>query len=529
MFLYSFRAGQLVAALALAPVFLIPTLAPAQTAPPPVPKNIILILTDDQDQLLGSPTTMPYLNSLLVANGTTFANSFVPLSLCCPSRSSILRGQYPHNTQILSNGPPLGGFQKFHDDGLESATIGTALKTANYRTGFMGKYLNGYPGSLGQTYYPTGWDQWVSPVDGSPYSEYNYYLNENGVVTFHAHTPADYLTDVLRQKAVDFVSQPTPVNQPFFLYLAPYAPHKPATPARRHKDLFQDVQAPRTASFNEPDVSDKPSYIRNLCPLDADEIANIDDLYRDRLRSLQAVDEMIAAVVQALATAGKLADTYIFFTSDNGFHLGQHRLNPGKYTPYETDIRVPLVVRGPNVQSGVSTDSFAINIDLAATFFAIAGAIPGWTVDGRSLLPILQGSPVTSWRRNAFVEQATVSAASPAAPTDDTTLEPPDTPPDATPAPTTPGFKEVRTATYELVQYDTGEKELYRVGSDPDNTCNVAAWATANAPGFVNALTSLLTSFGTCAGASCRAVENFAAPAFPPGVPTCDHNPVPCP
>ena len=523
----SFRAKRLAAALASA--FLFPALVPAQSPPPAVPKNIILILTDDQDQLLGSVPTMPYLNSLLVAHGTTVNNSFVPLSLCCPSRSSILRGQYPHNTQILFNGPPLGGFQKFHDDGLENATIGTALQATGYRTGFMGKYLNGYPGSLGRTYVPPGWTDWVSPSAGNPYSEYNYYLNENGVVTFHGNTPADYLTDVLRQKAVAFVTQPTPQNSPFFLYLAPYAPHQPATPAQRHMNLFNDAQAPRTASFNEPDVSDKPAYIRNLCPLDATEIANIDDLYRNRLRSLQAVDEMIAALVQALATAGKLADTYIFFTADNGFHLGQHRLNPGKYTPYETDIRVPLIVRGPNVQSGVSTDSFAINIDLAPTFFAIAGATPGWTVDGRSLLPILQPPIAVPWRQNAFVEQATVSPPAPAAPDDDTTLEPPDTLPGATPAPTTPGFKEVRTATYEFVQYDTGEKELYRVGFDPDNTCNVAAWASANAPGFVNTLTSLLTSFSTCAGASCRAVENFAAPAFPPGVPTCDHNPVPCP
>jgi arylsulfatase A-like enzyme len=515
--------------MALTSVLLIPALAPAQTQPAPGTKNIIFILTDDQDQLLGSLPTMQALNALITANGTTVNNSFVPLSLCCPSRSSILRGQYPHNTQILSNGPPLGGYQKFHDDGLENGTIGTALQAAGYRTGFMGKYLNGYPGSLGQTFVPPGWTKWISPSGGNPYSEYNYDLNEDGIVTHHGNTTADYLTDVLSQKAVAFVTQPTPVNQHFFLYLAPYAPHQPATPAQRHMNLFNDAQAPRTGSFNEPDVSDKPAYIRNLCPLTPAEITNIDDLYRNRLRSLQAVDEMITTLVQALGSVGKLADTYIFFTADNGFHLGQHRLNPGKYTPYETDIRVPLIVRGPNVPAGVSTDAFAINIDLAPTFFAIAGATPGWTIDGRSLLPILQPPTATLWRRNAFVEQATVSPAAPASPTDDTTLEPPDIPPGIPAAPATPGFKEVRTATYEFVHYDTGEQELYRIGTDPDNRCNVAAWATANAPAFVNTLNSLLASFGTCAGASCRAAENFVTPAFPAGTPTCDHNSVPCP
>src|SRR6185295_15787103 len=306
--------------------------------------NIILILTDDQD--LGSLEHMPRTRNLLGRQGMTFIQHVVPLSLCCPSRASILTGLYPHNHKVYTNFPPDGGYERFDELGHEEKTLATALQAAGYRTALIGKYLNGYAGDEHPTYVPPGWDEWASPVQGSPYSAYRYTLNEKSTLVKYGSGPEAYMTDVLAGKATAFVRSAAEKGQPFFLYFATYAPHKPSTPARRHAGLFPDLKAPRTPSFNEGDTRDKPARLRRLQPLDAHQIATIDALYRKQMQSLQAVDEAAAALVKALQETGQLANTFIVFTSDNGFHMGQHRLQPGKYTPYETDVHVPLLVRG---------------------------------------------------------------------------------------------------------------------------------------------------------------------------------------
>ena len=317
--------------------------------------NVVFILTDDQDLLLHSLDFMPRTRALIAQQGMTFQQDFVPLSLCCPSRSTILTGLYPHNHKIYNNRAPDGGFAKFEALGHEETTIATALHAAGYRTALFGKYMNNYPRHDDLTHVPPGWDEFASPAAGQPYTEFNYTLNENGSLVQYAHDPDDYLTDVIAAKATDFIRRSAAGNAPFFLYLAPYAPHKPATPAPRHANLFAGLHAPRTPSFDEADVSDKPARIRKLPRLSAADIAAIDNLYRRRTQSLQAVDEAVAAVVQALEESGQLANTYILFTSDNGFHMGQHRMKAGKYTPYETDVHMPLLVRGPGIAAGSAT------------------------------------------------------------------------------------------------------------------------------------------------------------------------------
>lgn len=464
--------------------------------------NFVVVLTDDQDLVLGSLDFMPRTRALIADQGVTFSNHFVPLSLCCPSRSTILTGLHVHNHRVLTNFLPDGGFERFAQLRHEDRTLAVALQDTGYRTALFGKYLNGYPNGEDLTYVPPGWDEWASPVKGSPYAAYRYTLNENGKLVAHGSKAEDYMTDVLAAKAVDFVRRASATSQPFFLYLATYAPHKPATPAKRHAGLFPGLQAPRTPSFNEPDVRDKPARIRALKRLDASRIAAIDALYRKQMQSLQAVDEAVAALVEALRDAGRLDDTYIVFTSDNGFHMGQHRLEPGKYTPYEPDVHVPLLVRGPGVPRGLMVEALTLSVDFAPTFAELAGATLPVQPDGRSLVPFLKGQPPASWRQAVLLEQFAVPSAPPKS---SGILEPDD-------ASSHPSHRGIRTATYKYVQYGTGEKEVYDLTKDPDERLNLRdrvpkAW--------LDSIAKLVKALASCRGATCREIEARPMPAAP--------------
>lgn len=472
----------------------------AQLSAAPRP-SFVVVLTDDQDLVLGSLDFMPKTQALIADQGMTFSNHFVPLSLCCPSRSTILTGLHVHNHRVLTNFPPDGGFEKFDQLKHEDRTLAVALQEAGYRTALFGKYLNGYPKGEDLTYVPPGWDEWASPVKGSPYAAYRYTLNENGKLVVHGSKAEDYMTDVLAAKAVGFVRKVSP-SQPFFLYLSTYAPHKPATPAKRHAGLFPGLQAPRTPSFNEPDVRDKPARIRALKRLDASRIAAIDALYRKQMQSLQAVDEAVAAVVQALGDTGRLDDTYVVFTSDNGFHMGQHRLEPGKYTPYEPDVHVPLLVRGPGVPRSITVEALTLSVDFAPTFAELAGARLPVEPDGRSLVPLLHGNPPASWRQAVLLEQFAVPSAPPKS---SGILEPDD-------ASAHPSHRGIRTADYKYVQYGTGEKEVYDLKKDPDERLNLRD-QMPNA--WLDSVSRLVKALASCKGATCREIEARPVPALP--------------
>jgi arylsulfatase A-like enzyme/uncharacterized metal-binding protein len=491
--------------------------AAAETAP-----NIVMILTDDEDVQLGSVDYMPNVKKLLSAQGVSFSNMYVPLSLCCPSRTTILRGQYPHNTGVLTNNLPDGGFEKAFAENLETATMATVLHGAGYRTVLLGKYLNGYPDTAPANYIPPGWDEWYSPYAGNPYSEYNYTLNENGTLKVYGATPADYLTDVIRAKAVDFIKRGPPA-QPLFVYFATYAPHSPYTPAPRHATLFPDVKAPRPPSFNEPDTTDKPDYIKTRPLLTQNQIDNIDEAYRNRLRALQAVDEAIGDLVATLSSTGRLSNTYIVFTADNGYHMGEHRLLPGKYTPYETDLHVPLVIRGPGVVPGVVRTQFVGNLDLAPTFADFAGAPPLPFFDGRSLKPLLGPSVPSAWRRAFLLEEFNQGQTVIIDPdkTDPASKQGVREPPDPAeieeavipPIPTYYGFQ---TPDYKYVEYlttagDIKEKEIY-VSWDPYERNNIAPKVNQN---FSDALEAYVLTLSACKTDSCRSAEAQPPPPLP--------------
>ncbi|MBV6397259.1 MAG: Multifunctional alkaline phosphatase superfamily protein PehA [Anaerolineales bacterium] len=487
--------------------------APATTSPAPtVPHeaatsaanaspNILYILTDDM--AASDLQYMPKTLELLGAQGITFDNFFVSMALCCPSRACMLRGQYPHNTQIVGNNPPDGGFEKFNQLGLEESTLAVWLQEAGYNTALIGKYLNGYPGNMGKKYIPPGWTEWYSSVEGSAYDQYNYTLNENGTLVAYGDAPEDYGTDVYAAKTTDFMARSVAEGKPFFAYVSVYAPHSPATPAPRHENLFADLTLPRPPSFNEEEIGDKPQALRGNPLLRQRGIRNLEQAYRKRIQSLQAVDEMIANFVTQLETLGQLDNTYIVFTADNGYHLGEHRLPQGKNTPYEEDIRVPLLVRGPNVEAGAVVEALAGNIDLAPTFAELAGISAPAFVDGRSLVPFLRGETPSNWREAFLLERGSQSAQTsrniPATP--DPALEAPDSPLDRARA---VNYAGLRTAEYTYVEYANGEIELYDLRADPYQLQNIAGAAD---PSLLAVLHEWLESLRQCQADSCREAE----------------------
>ncbi|HEX3529591.1 MAG TPA: sulfatase-like hydrolase/transferase [Thermoanaerobaculia bacterium] len=479
--------------------------SPASAAPPAKP-NIIFIVTDDQDLLLDSLKYMPRVHDLLANQGTTFSHAFVPLSLCCPSRTSILTGRYTHNTQVYTNSLPDGGFARFYALGLEQETVAVALQKVGYRTAILGKYLNDYPLTVPPTYVPPGWNEWVVPSDGAPYTEFNYTLNENGSQVKFGHAATDYMTDVLAKRARRFITKAAADRVPFFLYLTPYAPHKPCTPAPRHAALFPGLKAPRTPSFNEADVSDKPEAVRNLPLLTPELIDAIDHLYRLRLQSLQAVDEAVGSIVQLLEATGQMRNTYIIFTSDNGFHQGQHRLFNSKYTAYEEDVRVPLIVRGPHVPANRVVDALTENVDFAPTIAQLAGATLSSKVDGRSLVPLLRSGPVPpSGRQTVLLEQFHFTDGPGGG---DSVLEPGDALKDEEHV----THRGLRTATFKFVEYGTGEHEYYDLVKDPYELENLASHI---GPLLMGQLTSRLNDLSQCQGGDCRALEAEPVPGLP--------------
>jgi arylsulfatase A-like enzyme len=474
--------------------------------------NFLFILTDDLDAELGSINYMPYLQELLISKGLTIADYYISNSVCCPSRSTYLRGQYNHNNHIYQNTPPYGGFQRFYFQEAESSTIATWLQAAGYRTALFGKYLNGYPFREDREYVPAGWTEWYGAAKGKPYRGYSYVLNENGsLIDYEVQewdVESDYITDVLSRKAAQFIRESADGRTPFFAFLSVYAPHQPAQPAPRHKGLFPELQVPRTVSFNEADVQDKPENMRLSPLLSDDQILKLDELYRGRVRSLQSVDEMIADLVKVLGETGQLENTYIIFTSDNGFHLGQHRLTTGKGTAYEEDIHVPFFIRGPEISPGSFVSGYISgNVDFAPTIAELAGVIPPPYVDGRSMVPLF-GSilPALDEWRSAYLLEAYGGAE------ESLTL---DTDSQATANSQVDSFRVpviymgLRTQDYLYVEHSYGFKELYDMRTDPGQIENLALTAD---PALLDRLSEWLHELYACSGSECTEIDSRKAP-----------------
>jgi len=456
--------------------------------------NFLFILTDDLDLELGTIQYMPHLQELLVAQGLTLNDFFISHTLCCPSRSTFLRGQYTHNHGVYRNELPNGGFGQAYYLGNEASTIGTWLQAAGYRTVLLGKYLNEYPFPEDRTYVPVGWNEWYVGAKGNPYGGFIYSLNENGRLVNYDETgtgASQYITDVLSNKTADIIQRASADGVPFFVFLSTFAPHSPAKPAPRHVDLFPDLIAPRTPSFNEEDASDKPWIVRSDPLLDEGKIEDLDVKYRDRVRTMQAVDESIAQLVDVLQSTGQLENTYIIFTSDNGYHLGQHRMPAGKSSSYEEDIHVPFIIRGPGIAAGAALDGYiAGNVDFASTIAELAGVIPPDFVDGRSLVPLFgaEKPEQTTWRSAYLLEfyGFNVKGA-------EENISPP-----------VPEFLGLRMQDAVYVEHRDGFVEYYDLKSDPYELDNIA---TKIDKALLAHLSEWLHKLAQCVGNQCRELE----------------------
>ncbi len=338
-----------------------------------------MIVTDDQRW-----DSLPNLPRLAARSAlAVFDNSYVHQPLCGPSRATMLTGRYSysHGVRTLLDGANLD----------ESLTVATLLAGAGYRTGFVGKYLNGYPFDRGD-YIPPGWDTFHAFHRSTEY--YNYELVEDGVRSHYGSEEDDYSTDVLARKAVRFIDQ-SPTADPIFLLVAPNAPHFttggfPPPPAPRHAgaSAYGTVIPPR--AFGATDTAGEPAWMNEATTPVAD-LAYEWRIKADR-EALLSVDELITGVFLALRRNGRLDDTYVMITSDNGFAFGEHRIF-GKGHLYEDAVRVPLLVHGPSVVPG-HYDRLTSNVDWIPTVLHWTGvAPPPGFLDGRSFAATLAAGP----------------------------------------------------------------------------------------------------------------------------------------
>jgi arylsulfatase A-like enzyme len=434
--------------------------------------DIVYIFTDDMEASLVD--VMPTVKSQLAAKGATLTQAYYNDPLCCPSRATMLTGRYAQNTKVVKN-----SHAQFYEAGNDTRTVALALDAAGYRTGLFGKYLNGYPSPLSSSYVPPGWDRWVANIGGQVYLGQKYAVD--GKVVRQPLT--SYSTTFVSQQAVDFIKA-TPKGTPLFAWVSYHAPHLPLVPETRYADTFPTLKAPRSPAFNEADVSDKPAYVRKRGLVSASEI---DSRYREMARTLLSVDDGVKAILDALRATGRLANAYIVFSSDNGWMQGEHRLAVGKGPPYDQSLRMPLIVRGPNVVTGAKLGHLVGNVDIGPTFAEWGGtSLAG--ADGRSFAPVLRaGGPAPgSWRQAYplfFLDGSSTAS--------------------------WPGYRGLRSLRYAYVEYSTGERELYDTAKDPYELNNIYDSAP---DGLKSALASRTAKLASCARAACRSAENQPLP-----------------
>jgi N-acetylglucosamine-6-sulfatase len=403
----------------------------------PARPNVLLIVADDMrmDGLQAMPTVQS-----LASSGVAFSQAMVTTPLCGPSRASILTGQYAHRHGIQANDSPHGGVSAFDSN----STVATWLQAAGVRTGLIGRYMNGYDSME----IPPGWDSWfVFRQPRQNMTNYNNYtVNDNGQRRHFGNENEAYSTRVLGRQLRSFLAQQQ--DRPFFVMITPRTPHAPADPDPHDVDRYQGVELPQLPAYDEPDISDKPAWVRENGLLRGGEHKKIDKLRRRQLEALVGLDREIAQTIEALRADGRLASTWIIFTSDNGIVLGEHRLGSGKSCAYEPCVNVPMIVVPPGgLPEGRTDERLVANIDLAPTIADIMQAEVPLPVDGISLMPFIE-NPSAAGRDALLLEQW---------------REQPER-----------RWSSVRTATHKFVRYDNGDEEMYDLAADPHELDSIA-------------------------------------------------------
>jgi arylsulfatase A-like enzyme len=481
--------------------------------------NIVLVLIDDQDEVV-SPywESLPTTARLVRDQGLRFANNFVATPICCPGRASLLTGKYGHNTGVLTNGGEQGGWETFHNRGNEERTFAKYLQDAGYRTVLFGKYMNGYEvkdESAPPLPIPAGWSEFYSDIDDrlQAYLGYGYTLYESrdgktGTPVEYGFSEKDYFTDVVARKSVDFIQRAEANDaQPFFMYVAPTAPHLPIPPARRHEQISEQWigALPQDPNYDEPDISDKPLWLRVSGDRRSSRMGWNEIDFPNRMGSLYAVDEMVEQIVRTLAENNELDNTILIFTSDNGYNLGAHRLLH-KMAPYEESLHVPLAIAGPGIRNGVE-QRLTMNIDLAPTVLELVGLPIPADMDGRSLTPLLRGEPPANWRADFFAQYISGGGANGIG------SEVPTAYWYLVRASDIPGYRALRTENniliewYEDAEYnDRHEFELYDLRADRYQLQNLLSTPQGQAQyaALVEQLKARMEQLSACAGQSCR-------------------------
>ena len=372
---------------------------PAPFRTPRKQPNLLMITVDDATQK--DMRFMPHVQHLMADQGTTLTNGMAPTPICVPARASLVSGQYAHNHGAVTINGAGGGFKAFEDQD----TLPVWLQHAGYDTMFVGKYLNGYGEQGSETYVPPGWTDWRATVDPSTYNFVKPTVNDNGTDrTYHR-----YSTNVIGDLSNQMLGDREREKKPWYLwvnYVAPHhggpeapddpsvvhpddkAPIKTTTPAPRDENTFDWLGLPKTADMFEKDTSDKALIGKVRRPVSSVHRGEMKEAREQRIESLQSVDREVARTVRTLKRTGQLHDTYVVFTSDNGYVLGEHNLD-GKLWYFREIVGVPMYVRGPGIARGATSAAPVTNADWAPTFAALAGAKPTRKVDGTNVLPWL--------------------------------------------------------------------------------------------------------------------------------------------
>ena len=426
--------------------------APGATSRPPaatlqaaadVRPNVLLVVTDDQREGTVTPAIMPNTYRELVEHGFRFNNSFVTNAWCCPSRASILTGQYSHTNGVWTVGGEFGMKAWLPH---ENSTLATWLHRAGYRTGIIGKYFNGYGTADIPAYKPKGWDTTAIITDlvysrNPGYFDYDLFTGA-GLVHYGANAD-DYSTRVFTRRAERFVAAKND-KRPWFLYLAYTSPHGPPVNDPDDADAARGITYPMSPNVCEADVSDKPAFVRGQPACTRTQAQFNSRMRTQQAKMLASVDRGLGQILDDLKASGQMENTLIVFMSDNGVQMGSHRLS-GKEVPYEESVRVPLMMRWDALGTAPrSIDPFALNIDLAPTITDAAGVTQHNPYDGASLLPMLQGSDTTG-REDFLLEHLAIGKSDPGG----------------------PSYCAVRNRNFKYVEYSTGERELYDLAADP--------------------------------------------------------------